>query len=478
MFWIKYFIEERLDKKLYLWYNHEMILRYLRLGLVLVLLMGGTLLAQSDELQSWSDSQLGQFLKLDQSELEIKTQLLRDAQTRGNTEAESRYKTELEGINSRLQAYNQEIRRRSQLPTLPEGATGTTHGGTVSTTTKETSTNQQIDNTYRVDENGNVIRTQTTDSEYYDGFTGETVKTNSKTESIAGSRPATEYVQAEELVYENGVPVKYGTGYESGTENEGGYVTPTSALKYSGSSSVKINPDGSSVSESEWSSTHIQKTQNWVDLGTGNNMPDGSGPQGSTAGGFFDQYQPKGTAQNEAGQGAAPSEDDGEGRKEGEDGRDKSAEIKGVDTEAAEEKDCEGQTVFCGIGLEEGGKLTGEKLGEVNKGKGAGITTNTNLKRLVIGWVRYLLTFIVIVAVIAIIYAGVMMILHFGDDGQLEKSKKIIIWCVVGLVVVFLAFAIVNVIVRAVDPGDGEGGTKPGERGASLYKQESSYYIT
>ena len=54
-----------------------------------------------------------------------------------------------------------------------------------------------------------------------------------------------------------------------------------------------------------------------------------------------------------------------------------------------------------------------------------------------------------VVAVIMVIYAGILYITAAGDAGKLAKAKTAIVWAVVGLVVVILSYAIVNFVIGA-----------------------------
>lgn len=47
-------------------------------------------------------------------------------------------------------------------------------------------------------------------------------------------------------------------------------------------------------------------------------------------------------------------------------------------------------------------------------------------------------------AVIVIIFAGIMYVTSSGDAGRVAKAKNTLLYSVVGLIVAFLAFAIVN----------------------------------
>lgn len=52
-----------------------------------------------------------------------------------------------------------------------------------------------------------------------------------------------------------------------------------------------------------------------------------------------------------------------------------------------------------------------------------------------------------VIAVIVIIVAGIMYSLSSGDSGTVKKAKDAIIYAVVGLVVVMMAFAITQFVI-------------------------------
>lgn len=58
--------------------------------------------------------------------------------------------------------------------------------------------------------------------------------------------------------------------------------------------------------------------------------------------------------------------------------------------------------------------------------------------------IAYLLTFISIAAVIYIIYAGFRILVWNGDEEQLKKSKQTILYVIIGIVLIWLAWSIVS----------------------------------
>ena len=61
-----------------------------------------------------------------------------------------------------------------------------------------------------------------------------------------------------------------------------------------------------------------------------------------------------------------------------------------------------------------------------------------------IRWANFLLGLIGVGALVALIWAGMRLIFHFGDEQATEQAKKIAIAAVIGLVLAFSAWVIVN----------------------------------
>lgn len=64
--------------------------------------------------------------------------------------------------------------------------------------------------------------------------------------------------------------------------------------------------------------------------------------------------------------------------------------------------------------------------------------------------VIYLMSFITIIAVIYIIYAGFRILVSAWDDEQISNSKKTILSVAVGIILIWLAYAIVRFIISIV----------------------------
>lgn len=69
--------------------------------------------------------------------------------------------------------------------------------------------------------------------------------------------------------------------------------------------------------------------------------------------------------------------------------------------------------------------------------------------RIAVNWINYLLSFLGVVGVLVIVWAGAQMVIHFGDEERIENSKSIIKFTVVGLIIGFSAWTIVRFFLMA-----------------------------
>lgn len=97
--------------------------------------------------------------------------------------------------------------------------------------------------------------------------------------------------------------------------------------------------------------------------------------------------------------------------------------------------------VFDGPGLFGGAELARRQLDN-------GISKETDLKRLVVQWTRFVLPIAAVIAVIAIIWAGILWITDFGDGARAEQGKKILMWTIGGILLILASYAIVSTIMR------------------------------
>lgn len=66
------------------------------------------------------------------------------------------------------------------------------------------------------------------------------------------------------------------------------------------------------------------------------------------------------------------------------------------------------------------------------------------LRAKIVEIINFALSFVALVAVIVIIIAGLMFLFSFGNETTIQRAKKVIIYAVVGLLVIFFAIVIVS----------------------------------
>ncbi len=94
-----------------------------------------------------------------------------------------------------------------------------------------------------------------------------------------------------------------------------------------------------------------------------------------------------------------------------------------------------------------------------HKGYDTALTRSTDLKEYVIKVVNFALGFLGLIAVLVVIYGGVLYVTAAGEDEKVGKAKKSIGYAAIGLLIVMGSFAFVNTIVK--------GGTGGADLGAS-----------
>lgn len=75
------------------------------------------------------------------------------------------------------------------------------------------------------------------------------------------------------------------------------------------------------------------------------------------------------------------------------------------------------------------------------------VGSDTNLKDSIINIINGVIGVLGIVAVIVIIIGGIGYMTSAGDAGKVKKAKDTILYGVIGLIIVVLAFAIVNFVI-------------------------------
>ncbi|MEO6077646.1 MAG: MMCAP2_0565 family pilin-like conjugal transfer protein, partial [Candidatus Andersenbacteria bacterium] len=66
------------------------------------------------------------------------------------------------------------------------------------------------------------------------------------------------------------------------------------------------------------------------------------------------------------------------------------------------------------------------------------------------GIIKWMLGLVGFLALIALIVGGGRMMIDYGNEEQVRKAKMTIMWAVIGLLVVMLSYAIVNIITTEI----------------------------
>ena len=82
-------------------------------------------------------------------------------------------------------------------------------------------------------------------------------------------------------------------------------------------------------------------------------------------------------------------------------------------------------------------------------------TKISSIRDLIVAIIDWLLVLAGSLAVIAIIYSGIMYITAGGDPAKAETAKKNLVWAVIGIVIIALALVIINTVVSVLQ---GRGG--------------------
>jgi len=75
---------------------------------------------------------------------------------------------------------------------------------------------------------------------------------------------------------------------------------------------------------------------------------------------------------------------------------------------------------------------------------------DTDLKQTIIDVLGTILDFVLLLAVVFVVVAGIRLIVSGGDEGQKDTAKKTIIYVIVGIVVILLARVIVSFVSTLV----------------------------
>ncbi len=99
---------------------------------------------------------------------------------------------------------------------------------------------------------------------------------------------------------------------------------------------------------------------------------------------------------------------------------------------------------FAGFGVDENIKL-------------ADANDDVSLKTSIVTMLNYFMGFIGILLVAIIVYAGFLIIVSQGEEEELTKGRTMIVYAIIGVVIIFLSYTIVNFIGGITDANSGGG---------------------
>jgi bacteriorhodopsin len=73
--------------------------------------------------------------------------------------------------------------------------------------------------------------------------------------------------------------------------------------------------------------------------------------------------------------------------------------------------------------------------------------TKKSISVFVTDLVRYFLSFVTIIAVVYVLWAGFQLMVSGGDEESAKKARKIITYVIAGIVLMWLAYWIVTLII-------------------------------
>ncbi|MBT5016069.1 hypothetical protein HN748_05800 [Candidatus Peregrinibacteria bacterium] len=106
---------------------------------------------------------------------------------------------------------------------------------------------------------------------------------------------------------------------------------------------------------------------------------------------------------------------------------------------------------YFGLDLAHAQLISGEDSPENITSATGGEGSFRTLARTIVNFFLYFLGFL---ATVMIIYGGILYVTSAGNDENVQKAKKILMYAIVGIIVILLSFAIVNTVIGGAGTGD------------------------
>ena len=105
------------------------------------------------------------------------------------------------------------------------------------------------------------------------------------------------------------------------------------------------------------------------------------------------------------------------------------------------------------------------RTGVQQAGGASGIDQTESLETIIGNIIRSLLTFVGVILLLVLLYAGFLWMTAGGDSDKVKKARGMILNAVIGLVIIILSYAITDFVlarlIEATAGGSGAGGTTP-----------------
>jgi len=87
-----------------------------------------------------------------------------------------------------------------------------------------------------------------------------------------------------------------------------------------------------------------------------------------------------------------------------------------------------------------------------------GVAGEGDVGNLILKYVNFALPFLSLAAFVGFVYAGFLYVTAYGNDEQITKAKKILIYSIAGLILVILSFTIVELFTTRLVEDVGKAG--------------------
>ncbi len=89
-------------------------------------------------------------------------------------------------------------------------------------------------------------------------------------------------------------------------------------------------------------------------------------------------------------------------------------------------------------------------LSSINSANGSAVFGSATLSEIISGVISVILAFLGVITVLIILWGGFIWMTAGGEPDKVEKAKKMIYSGIIGLIIIFAAYAIANFVMSAI----------------------------